>query len=837
MLNQGPDGPDRPDSVLLDADVGYFGLRCSFGGLSLWNMEQDDTSLPRKRFLTHPNLQKIPSKTRRRMRQAIAERENSSNSDGSDDSNNDQSRVEAGSDNQSESDNFKESSSSSVDNVRVYHPLRGRQITEGVQPDDLPSSSDDESFTACNLEEDASSDPGPENEEQAPPSPPPPHQRLVDLLQGSYSEQITIRVTATRGELLQMALSHRHQNRLTNKAFKDSVNLLNSAFASPVIPDTVHLIDNLLYDDSVLGIERHFFCDKCHNYFGLIDHTAAQNMQCPNVLCGKNNFVGNLTEARYFVLFDIVPQLQLLLEEDGNILKLMSPKDCIRDDDNGDLNDITDGLLYQIFAKSLNDDGHVVLTITVNTDGAPSFTCGRISLWPLFLIVNELPPLVRIKNVILAGLWFGRDTPSMDLFLQKFVARFSHLSDGFQMTVNGVVNSFKLLIIGATVDSGIRGAVQGIKAHGGYCSCNWCETVGVWDQDSVKYPNEIPEPRLRTHDSLREYALKAINREYPRGLSDRDKAIALKGVFGLSSLDGLQSFDNVQGFIVEYMHAVLLGVVRRMLCVWKDGVIGADDLANVEDNIKYKLSPPVELRRRLRPIEDWKEWKARDFENFLLSFSVPLLHNVLPRRKINHFVLLVQAVYFLLKRTVKEHEIILAEKLLLLYVSDVEDIYGLREMTFNVHLLTHLARNCALWGGLWTSSAFPFENAIGQLKEIIHSAGGIAHQVCRVISERHAAKLLKVHCSSAKTNQYLSTLKKQPVKKGITVGPCHYFGVASHFDPTPDERWLCEQYEIEPLNCFVYGKIIKDKCLYVSSRRKNTDNTVPTQKIDVYGSR
>ena len=43
------------------------------------------------------------------------------------------------------------------------------------------------------------------------------------------------------------------------------------------------------------------------------------------------------------------------------------------------------------------------------TDGIPVFKSSKFSVWPLYLVINELPlnKCLCSSNVILAGLWFG----------------------------------------------------------------------------------------------------------------------------------------------------------------------------------------------------------------------------------------------------------------------------------------------------------------------------------------------------------------------------------------------------------------------------------------------
>ena len=51
----------------------------------------------------------------------------------------------------------------------------------------------------------------------------------------------------------------------------------------------------------------------------------------------------------------------------------------------------------------------------------------------------------------------------------------------------------------------------------------------------------------------------------------------------------------------------------------------------------------------------------------------------------------------------------------------------------NVHLLTHLAHYVRLYGPLWTHSAFPFEDFMGNLLSNSHGTHAIEKQVLLAI--------------------------------------------------------------------------------------------------------
>jgi len=73
-----------------------------------------------------------------------------------------------------------------------------------------------------------------------------------------------------------------------------------------------------------------------------------------------------------------------------------------------DLVDITDGSIYKKLLES--EDSHLfenkkAFTFTLNTDGISPYKKSKLTIWPVFLVINELPLEKRfsIDNIVLAG--------------------------------------------------------------------------------------------------------------------------------------------------------------------------------------------------------------------------------------------------------------------------------------------------------------------------------------------------------------------------------------------------------------------------------------------------
>ncbi len=63
------------------------------------------------------------------------------------------------------------------------------------------------------------------------------------------------------------------------------------------------------------------------------------------------------------------------------------------------------------------------LALSLSTDGVPLFKSSKISLWPVFLVILNLPREIRMnaENIILCGLWVGPCKPLMSVLLQPIL--------------------------------------------------------------------------------------------------------------------------------------------------------------------------------------------------------------------------------------------------------------------------------------------------------------------------------------------------------------------------------------------------------------------------------
>ena len=158
------------------------------------------------------------------------------------------------------------------------------------------------------------------------------------------------------------------------------------------------------------------------------------------------------------------------------------------------------------------------------------------------------------------------------------------------------------------------------------------------------------------------------------------------------------------------MHCVLLGAVKQVIKLLTDSKHSKEPWY-IGDQVRLinlrlsKAKPPFEVTRTPEKIDKLSVWKASEFRTFLLYY-VFILEGILPEPYFSHFTNFSFAIFILLQENVLREHVLEAEIILREFVRAFKDLYGEQYLTYNLHLLTHLAKCVLNWGCLWTTSAF-----------------------------------------------------------------------------------------------------------------------------------
>lgn len=195
----------------------------------------------------------------------------------------------------------------------------------------------------------------------------------------------------------------------------------------------------------------------------------------------------------------------------------------------------------------------------------------------------------------------------------------------------------------------------------------------------------------------------------------------------------LSLFNIVRGFVSDYLHCILLGVVRSFVDLWSDSC-NHHQPWYISFDISRKIVSmkiPSSISRLPRGLSERKFWKGSEWKSFLIFYSLIVLDGKLSRLYLNHWFLLVFATNILLQDKVSQTEVDLGDKALKHFVKKVPILYGGEFCTFNVHQLLHIADAVRDWGPLWGFSCFRFENNIGEILSLVRGKKCVRKQICK----------------------------------------------------------------------------------------------------------
>ena len=496
-------------------------------------------------------------------------------------------------------------------------------------------------------------------------------------------------------------------------------------------------------------LQFQMYCDQCKKTFN--ENTEV----CPTPGCESLK-----DSHKYFVKSDVCVQLQEVLERPDIWEKI---KESYHLEKSDIISDIKSGKSYQ----KLKEPGEFLfktnnITLTMFTDGVALFKSSSICLWPIYLIINELPPSDRFqkKNMILWGIWQGVGKPKMVMFLKPFVLDMMKLYvDGFVFNPNKdvVVRSRAMLLI-ATMDLQARAYVLNMTQHNGEYGCLYCTEPGESTPSGAGYCRAYPYRNtpinLRTDADIKENAANAQNSK-----------IRVNGFYGMCALMYLPYFKLAENVVIDYMHGILLGVTKKMLELWFDKMHSKNDwyigdkVTNV-DRLLTGIFPPYFIHRRPRSINSNRQhWKASELRNWLLFYSLPCLKGVFKEPFLTHFSCLVEGTYILLQEGISPADLGRANMLLVAFVKNVEMLYGKRFMSMNVHNILHLPALVEQWGPLWGWSCFAFESYNGDIIKSIHGKGNVCKDVFwHLQAQKRVSVKAQDISNKSKTKEFIQNL-------------------------------------------------------------------------------
>lgn len=514
-------------------------------------------------------------------------------------------------------------------------------------------------------------------------------------LLSQYSEEVLLRT------LLLLGAKIRHN--LTHAAAEDFAKLVDIEAKKQVGHTSKYYTEKIVNSLSI-SIQVHHICPSCSLYAGVEQNSINDIDSKKSLKCKECEHIINILKNReggnIFMHLPLTEQLKHFFERNHTDILYSNSRTkqqaC-------NIENIFDTKLY----KEMVPDHGSNNTISVNfsVDGTPLFKASHTSITPILCSINELYPKQQRQQTMLVSIYLGSKKPDMNEYLKPFVAEAQLLStQGFSYTYNGTKYVKKCKILVGVADSVERPELRCTTSFRGVYGCGLCLHPGI----------EVRKGK----GGARVYPIDEEDNAWGEGLRDHEVTLhhaemQIKGVKRRSTLYDIPGFDIIKCLCVDWMHCVALGVCRQLAKLWFDSSNHAEKfyfqrfLAEIDEYL-ISIKPSSDASRIPRKMSERKHWKAHEWVLWLLFYSLPIMRKLFPKEYVQHWSLLVDAISTLLQTSISTTEIYNAQRKLFQFVKGVETLYGKEHVSFNIHLLTHLAESCLHWGPLWTHSAFRY---------------------------------------------------------------------------------------------------------------------------------
>lgn len=370
--------------------------------------------------------------------------------------------------------------------------------------------------------------------------------------------------------------------------------------------------------------------------------------------------------------------------------------------------------LHKFLSKFQNNFPQVLL-LDINIDGVKISKSSSSGFWVILL-----KPYIVGNNfndsIYVVGLYHGyKDPDNFSELISPFVEELKEISEGnFIFKEKPIHVKMRAFIC----DAPARCHILGTKSHSAYFGCGKCTQEGYYYKDRMTFPEQ--NAPLRTNESFRNKT-----DEYYHTVT--------------SPIERLD-VDLVRQVPLEYLHTVLIGAVKKMIKIWSSGKhssrLPTRDIYNISELLlKISKTQPCEFQRKLTSIENLAFMKGTQLRTFLLYSGPYVLKGILPIDLYNHFLLLHVAIRILCDKDICISHNELANEMLREFVFEMEHLYGLEHIIYNIHSLIHLANDVKVFGNLDNFSAFVFESSLYKLKNLLHKTPQPLAQIANRIEE------------------------------------------------------------------------------------------------------
>lgn len=335
----------------------------------------------------------------------------------------------------------------------------------------------------------------------------------------------------------------------------DWINLLNTRLedCEKLPPGKVQLLKLFRENRNLTDIFFFVKCDKCRK------STKVQPDEKKGLKCTHCDELLKTNETNFFVILPIEKQIVHSVKTNWTEI---SEFDTSGDKKSESFADAHDGTILREELNYYKDSDINVLSLTLNVDGANKFKSNSLSIWPIQLMQNFLPPHIRFlpKNIILNGLYYHKCKDGEELsfheYLRPLISELNMFKrDPISMEIEDENYKFRPIITHCAVDLPAKSKLAEMKQFGGYDACSFCEIHG--EKVLIEKPKSNTKPKKTTKTSGTEATTESSKKpkHFVRYVESncsyklRDEVETLEKMLAASDFDGKEFIDGIKGTV------------------------------------------------------------------------------------------------------------------------------------------------------------------------------------------------------------------------------------------------------------------------------------------------
>jgi hypothetical protein len=244
---------------------------------------------------------------------------------------------------------------------------------------------------------------------------------------------------------------------------------------------------------------------------------------------------------------------------------------------------------------------------------------------------------------------------------------------------------YKFYVLFGVFDKPARAEMLFMKQSTGYYGCLKCEEMG----QSIIFANghHVVFPYSIKYTLL--YKQKRTLILYEEALKNKDK-----GVLGESVLNKLEYYCPVLNTLIDVMHSIFLGGIKLFFKYWFEysqlnSFSFKLNLSELNARIKL-IRPPQFITQAPRNLQDFNNWRAHEFMNFILFFAIPVFYKIIPEIYFENLLLLVIVLENVFSKSVLKSDLFLLKKMIHEFLFELDDLYDEHIYSSGIHELSHL---------------------------------------------------------------------------------------------------------------------------------------------------